>query len=681
MRSQATVAVIIPALNEEEAIGKVLAAIPNWVDDVVVVDNGSTDRTAEVACECGARVVSEPRRGYGSACLAGIAALDEPDVVVFLDGDFSDHPEEMPSLVAPILDGEADLVIGSRVLGQHEPGALTPQARFGNRLACTLIRLLWKVSYTDLGPFRAIRHSTLKRLDMRDRSYGWTVEMQIKAAQEGLRVREVPVSYRRRIGRSKVSGTVKGVLGAGTKILSTIFLAALSRRDEKGRRRRERLIVFTRYPEPGAAKTRLIPALGPDGAATLQRQMTEQTLDRARQLAGQRGTSLEVRYEGGNHALLTQWLGTDIDCRRQGDGDLGARMGRSFRHAFQAGAERVVIVGTDCPGLTPELMASAFQALGESDLVLGPAKDGGYYLVGLRREVPEFFADMPWGTSEVLERTLAVASDLGISATLLELLDDVDRPDDLHIWEREAPREPRTRRISVIIPTLNEARYLADTLAAARTESDVEVIVVDGGSADGTAEVARSCGAEVLAASRGKASQMNAGAEAASGDVLLFLHADTRLPKGYAPHIRRALEQPGAVAGAFQFSVDGPSRSLRLIERLVNWRSRRMQMPYGDQGIFVRADLFRELGGYPDMPIMEDFELMRRLKRRGRIAIAPAPALTSGRRWLTLGVFRTTLINQLMIAAYLVGIPPARLARWYYRDRAMRREAPRTSSL
>ena len=223
MRDSATIAVIIPALNEEQAIGKVLEAIPGWVDRVIVADNGSSDHTIDVARSNGANVVHEPRRGYGSACLKAMASLEtEPDIVVFLDGDFSDHPEEMNTLVDPIIRGEADLVIGSRVRGRHEPGALTPQARFGNWLACALLRWLWNAEYTDLGPFRAIRCSSLRQLEMRDPDYGWTVEMQIKAALNGLRTLEVPVSYRPRIGKSKVSGTVRGIVGASAKITNTI---------------------------------------------------------------------------------------------------------------------------------------------------------------------------------------------------------------------------------------------------------------------------------------------------------------------------------------------------------------------------------------------------------------------------------------------------------------------------
>lgn len=224
------VAVVIPALNEAAALPKVLSGIPAWVALTIVADNGSSDGTGDVARAHGATVVTEPRRGYGSACLKAIAALPEDiDIVVFMDGDASDDPDGMSALVGPIASGEADIVLGSRVLGRREAGSLTPQQLFGNALACTLIRWLWGARFTDLGPFRAIRRTSLDQLGMADPDYGWTVEMQVRAAKLGLRALEVPVHYRRRIGTSKVSGTVRGVIGAGTKILYVIGREALSR--------------------------------------------------------------------------------------------------------------------------------------------------------------------------------------------------------------------------------------------------------------------------------------------------------------------------------------------------------------------------------------------------------------------------------------------------------------------
>lgn len=225
MSPPARIDAIIPALDEASSVGLVLDALPRGLlRRVVVVDNGSADATADVASAHGATVVREPRRGYGAACLKGIEALDAdpPDVVLFLDADLSDDPSEAPELIRPILEGRADLVIGSRVTGRRERGAMTPHARFGNWLATRLLRVLYRVRYTDLGPFRAIRFDALKRLGMKDRDFGWTVEMQVKAARHGLRHDEVPVRYRRRVGRSKISGTVLGSLRAGAKIIGTI---------------------------------------------------------------------------------------------------------------------------------------------------------------------------------------------------------------------------------------------------------------------------------------------------------------------------------------------------------------------------------------------------------------------------------------------------------------------------
>ena len=218
------ISVIIPAYNEEESLPHVLKDLPqDRLHQIIVVDNRSTDRTAEVARENGAAVVHEKRQGYGQACLAGMSALDNPDIVVFLDGDYSDFPEEIDLLIEPIVKGEADFIVGSRMILKESRKALLPQARYGNQLAVFLIRLFFGYRFTDLGPFRAIRYESLQAIRMRDKNFGWTVEMQIKAVQNGLRIREVPVRYRMRIGVSKITGTVSGTLKAGVKIIYTIF--------------------------------------------------------------------------------------------------------------------------------------------------------------------------------------------------------------------------------------------------------------------------------------------------------------------------------------------------------------------------------------------------------------------------------------------------------------------------
>ncbi len=228
--SATAIDVVIPAFNEEESLPLVLAALPRPpVRRVVVADNNSTDGTARVGRKGGAVVVPAPVPGYGSACLAAIDHVrhDPPSIIVFIDADYSDHPEELPLVVEPILAGRADVVIGSRVLGTRERGALMPQARAGNLVACTLIRLLYRHRYTDLGPFRAISWRAFEQLAMNDPDFGWTAEMQVKALRAGMRVTEVPVSYRKRIGISKITGTVRGTILAGYKILWTVFRYSL----------------------------------------------------------------------------------------------------------------------------------------------------------------------------------------------------------------------------------------------------------------------------------------------------------------------------------------------------------------------------------------------------------------------------------------------------------------------
>ncbi len=427
------------------------------------------------------------------------------------------------------------------------------------------------------------------------------------------------------------------------------------------------LIIFTRYPEPGKSKTRLIPALGSDGAADLHRRMVEYTLYRTKKLMTSSNVSLEIRFEGRNEDWIKNWLGPDLRCCPQGDGDIGRRMGRAFDEAFKAGMERVIIVGTDIPGFTEDLARRALALLRDFDVVFGPARDGGYYLVGLRRPIHQLFEAIPWGTDQVLQHTLHIAGKLQLRASLLDLLEDVDRPEDLPVWERFV--KEKFPLLSIIIPALNEEENIAACLASTRNGPNVERIVVDGGSRDQTSEIARSCGAKVLRGPTGRARQMNSGAKSATGDLLLFLHADTRLPAGFADTVRYTLTLPGIVAGAFEFHLDATSPGLQFIERAANWRSRLLQLPYGDQAIFVRSALFRELGGYQDLPIMEDFEFIRRLKKKGRIFTAPYAAITSARRWEKLGTWKATLMNYGIVIAYYLGISPARIHRYARRGR------------
>jgi glycosyltransferase involved in cell wall biosynthesis len=228
--SEPEIAVIIPAYNEEKSIPLVVQGIPSFVKFILVVDNNSDDKTGEIATKAGAIVLEEKRKGYGWACLKGIEYLKDKnvDVVVFMDGDFSDYPEELTDFIHHMQKEELDLIIGSRV-SKAEKGALTPQQVFGNRLATFLMRIFFRYRFTDLGPFRSIRYKSLMSLNMQDKTYGWTIEMQIKAIKQGLKCGEIPVKYRKRIGKSKVSGTVKGTVFAGIKIIFTILKLRFSK--------------------------------------------------------------------------------------------------------------------------------------------------------------------------------------------------------------------------------------------------------------------------------------------------------------------------------------------------------------------------------------------------------------------------------------------------------------------
>jgi hypothetical protein len=354
-------------------------------------------------------------------------------------------------------------------------------------------------------------------------------------------------------------------------------------------------------------------------------------------------------------------------------------MQRAFEDAFTSKATAVVIIGTDIPDLTAVDITSAFAVLKQKNMVLGPAKDGGYYLIGFQKNafspaVGDLFTGITWGAHDVLKKTLNLSKRFGLNYSLLKEMDDVDRPEDIFIWERHQHtkhHDVTPNGISVIIPALNEARNIAETITSTGHGSNTEIIVVDGGSTDHTVSIAKTLGAKVIESYPPRSRQMNQGAEAASKDILLFLHADTLLPENFNRHVLGALTQPGVAAGAFELCIDSPVPSLRLIERMANWRSRCLNMPYGDQAIFMFSNVFNQMGGFPNLPIMEDFELIRRLRKIGDVVTLYQPVITSPRRWLNHGILKTTLINQLVVLSYFMGISPNSISRLYRRGKGM----------
>ena len=422
------------------------------------------------------------------------------------------------------------------------------------------------------------------------------------------------------------------------------------------------LIVFGRYPRVGKTKTRLIPALGPVGAAALQKRLAEKTVATARQTAIRIGARLLFCHDGGREQQLRQWLGgRPIHFRPQATGDLGRRMHLAMQCAFDGGARRVVLVGTDIPGLTAAILEQAFAALDEKDLVIGPSIDGGYWLVGMTR--PEnIFDGITWSRPDVLENTLTLARRKGMTPCLLDPLNDLDTPGDL---AREmGPGQSPQPWLSVVIPALNEARQIARTITAASIP-EAQIIVSDGGSTARTVAIARSLGARIVSGQPNRAAQQNRGAAAARGEVLLFLHADTRLPPEYGDHIFETLMDRRTVLGAFRFATDIHTPAMQAIAFLTNLRAGRLKLPYGDQGLFMRRADFYRFGGFPETPIAEDLYLVRKMARNGRIALAPVAAVTSGRRWRRLGPLRTTLVNTLIAVGCLAGIPPQWLSPLY----------------
>jgi len=423
---------------------------------------------------------------------------------------------------------------------------------------------------------------------------------------------------------------------------------------------RDVLIVMTRLPGEGRNKTRLIPALGLAGATAMHDRLARHAVGRASSYAMMHpGTSLEVHLEGGSPDEGRKWLG-DVVCIAQHPGDLGQRMQATADRAFSRGAKRVLIIGTDCPSLDEPTLSEAFDALIKNDVVYGPAADGGYVLIGLSKPCPQLFAEIRWGEDCVLKQSLAAARESFLNVALLEIREDVDTPDDLPAAETALASG---ESISVIIPTLNEETHLPFLLEHLHRGQPHEIIIADGGSRDRTIEIAEKAGARIVHAAKGRASQMNLAAATATGEFLLFLHADTMPPSDYPSVIRSILHAPGTSVGAFRFALTGGLRTASLIERMVNLRCRLFQTPYGDQGLFLRRRIFRHAGRYPDWPVLEDLHLVRMLRRIGRVRTSPEAARTSPRRWQQGGTVSTFLRHQLMLAAYRLSIPPRHIAK------------------
>jgi rSAM/selenodomain-associated transferase 2/rSAM/selenodomain-associated transferase 1 len=423
----------------------------------------------------------------------------------------------------------------------------------------------------------------------------------------------------------------------------------------------DRFIIFCRYPVPGRTKTRLISALGPTGAADLHRRLTEKTLKTIRTLASLYKIGLEIRFEGGSWSKMQRWLGSELILVQQGPGDLGERMRAAFFDAFQSGCHRVILTGTDIPEMKPEHLSKALDALTTKDLVLGPSSDGGYWLMGQKRPL-DIFHGIRWGTGKVLAQTLSLAKKQGLSVHLTETLSDLDTEEDLNRCRAEEKRPGPY--LSIIIPVLNEAANIEAAIRSA-SDDDAEITVVDGGSTDDTVMKATHAEVKVEMSPPGRAIQQNRGAAIARGSVYLFLHADTLLPSGFVRHIFETLMDPQTVAGAFRFKSDLNHPAMKIIEFLTNFRAQYLKLPYGDQCLFIRKEVFECAGGFPEVPIAEDLLLVRHVSKFGRVRIAPAHAVTSARRWDSLGLFRTTLINQVVLAGSFLRISPHTLASLY----------------
>ncbi|XP_041458696.1 uncharacterized protein LOC121410582 [Lytechinus variegatus] len=496
-----------------------------------------------------------------------------------------------------------------------------------------------------------------------------------------------------------------------------IFIGRLRKRRRAGMSfRSEHVIVFTRYPEPGTTKTRLIPDLGEAAAATLQLCLTNHILEVLQLVQAKRPwVSVEIKYTGGSRKQVNYWLSSHrrrrLRCRwsEQTGLGLGERIVNAFHAAFARKKQRVILIGSDIPAIDADTICSTFDklSLGTCNMILGPAKDGGYYLVGLSQNEGEesidlnplfMSSDIEWGTGKVLQQQRKVAQQCQVRLEILpRILQDVDTIEDLVEIERSTGYtvdQIRTPFLSVIIPVFNEAPFIQQTLQNVTERCSfpdfLEIIVCDGGSEDNTqqlvtefAENNKRVPIKLVTGLKGRGRQLNKGAMFSKGDNFLFLHADTKLPQGFDASVVLTLSTPGVSAGAFEFSLDcnhcsESERSefdyskifefeMKVLEWGTNMRAKRFELPYGDQALFMSRAIFKSVAMFPDYLIMEDYEMVCKLQGEGHIQIVEGKqAITSSRRYARHGYLMTVVLNSLIIMAYNLGIHPNALARLYY---------------
>jgi glycosyltransferase A (GT-A) superfamily protein (DUF2064 family) len=427
-----SIVAVIPAFNEAPNIGRVVRELrQTMIDRVIVVDGASVDGTVDEAVFAGAEVVVEPRKGYGIACVTGIRAAGDARAIVFLDGDGSDDGQSADRLIEPVVRGDAHLTLGRRHTRRAEPGAIAPAAVFGNALASVLIRVLYGSSVHDLAPFKAVRGDVVRSIDFRQLTYGWTTELIVTAARRRLRIAEVDVRYRRRgSGVSKVSGTVRGSVLAGVSILSTIRMPVP----------KSRLMIVAKAPVPGIAKTRIAATIGDVNAADLARAFLEDTVHVCRRIPG---VSLGILCPDAKQQRILTALFPDIPIETQGSPGLLAGLEETLNQSLCLGFDRTVIVNSDSPTLPPDLLREAFRALRASDLVFGPADDGGYFLVGSSRQIPQGVVDGEGRPSDILRRTIDRAKRNDLNVAMTGPWFDVDTEADLDRVRRDISSLPR----------------------------------------------------------------------------------------------------------------------------------------------------------------------------------------------------------------------------------------------